>query len=370
MLCFAVFSFLMVHAVAQERKGMFRDTLDNAFDLSKWLFDLHGFIPIVAPITEPAVGYGFAAVGVYFIPKKNSKPGEFKMPDIAGAAGGYTQNRTWFAGGGYFGFWNENRIWYRGILGYGNIHLKYYGSGDNLLADNPAKFSIESYFLLQQALFRIGQTRFLLGGNYVFNKTTVTAFEESKLSWVDPHDFDLTNSGISLIGEYETFNNILSPSRGIRLHLDYRAYLELLGSDMNIQRLTFFTHAFFPVKERLVTGVRFESLLASDNTPFYMQPFISLRGVPMLRYQGQLTFLVEAEQYFNVYKRWGLVAFAGYGRTVTDIESLDQGLNAWNAGGGFRYLIARLLGLQMGIDVARGPEEWAVYIVFGSPWLK
>ena len=64
------------------------------------------------------------------------------------------------------------------------------------------------------------------------------------------------------------------------------------------------------------------------------------------------------------------MAFAGYGRTVSDIDSINEGSNVWNAGAGFRYLIARLLGLQMGIDVARGPENWAFYIVFGSAWLK
>ena len=46
------------------------------------------------------------------------------------------------------------------------------------------------------------------------------------------------------------------------------------------------------------------------------------------------------------------------------------GSTAWDAGAGFRYKIARLLGLQMGVDVARGPEDWAFYIVFGSAWLK
>jgi hypothetical protein len=40
-----------------------------------------------------------------------------------------------------------------------------------------------------------------------------------------------------------------------------------------------------------------------------------------------------------------------------------------HAGGfGFRYLIARVLGIQAGIDVARGPEKNAFYIVFGSSW--
>jgi hypothetical protein len=357
-------------AQAQENRGWFRDTLDNAFDISKWLFELHGLLPLFAPITEPAIGYGAVGAAVYFIPKKDTTPGQFKMPDIGGVGGGYTQNGTWFAGGGYFGFWRDNSIWYRGVFGYGDIHLKYYGSGGNFLAENPAKFNMQSYFLLQQALFRLGQSRFLLGGKYVFMTTEVTAFEESKLDWVDPKEFDMTYSGISLIGEYETLNNLLSPSRGIRVHLDYHTWLELLGSDLNLQRLTFFTLAYIPVRERLVTGLRFESLFASDNTPFYLKPFINLRGVPALRYQGQLILLGEVEQYVNVLRRWGLVAFGGYGRTITDIASSGQGLNAWNAGGGFRYLIARQLGLQMGLDVARGPEQWAIYIVFGTSWIK
>ena len=83
-----------------------------------------------------------------------------------------------------------------------------------------------------------------------------------------------------------------------------------------------------------------------------------------------MTMLGETEQYLNVYKRWGIVAFGGYGRTFTAIDNPWQGENAWNAGGGFRYLIARQLGLQMGIDMARGPEIWAFYIVFGTSWLK
>jgi hypothetical protein len=66
-------------------------------------------------------------------------------------------------------------------------------------------------------------------------------------------------------------------------------------------------------------------------------------------------------------KRWGVVGFAGYGQTINDNTG---GSKAWNAGGGFRYLIARLFGLKMGIDVARGPEDWAFYVVFGSAWMR
>ena len=355
---------------SQEKSRLFRDSLDGAFDISRWLFDLHGFIPVISPITEPAIGYGLVGAGVYFIPKKKTSAKEFKMPDIIGAGAGYTQNGTWFAGAGYAGFWKNDRVRYRGIFGYGNINLKYYGSGQSNLAENPAEFSIESYFFLQQALFRIRESPFMLGGKYVFSKTEVTAFEESKLPSVDPMDFDFINSGIGLIGEYETFNNVLSPTNGIRIHLSYTQLLQLLGGDRNNSRLSFFTHYYLPITKKWVSGFRVESILASDATPFYMMPFVKLRGVPALRYQGELTALVETEQYFRVYKRWGLVGFAGYGTTFPTLENFAKGSDVWNAGGGVRYLIARMLGLQMGIDIARGPENWAFYIVFGSAWIK
>jgi hypothetical protein len=39
-------------------------------------------------------------------------------------------------------------------------------------------------------------------------------------------------------------------------------------------------------------------------------------------------------------------------------------------GGGIRYLLARKFGLHYGVDVARGPEDWAIYFQFGSAWSR
>ena len=46
---------------------------------------------------------------------------------------------------------------------------------------------------------------------------------------------------------------------------------------------------------------------------------------------------------------------------------MEAGDTAWNAGAGFRYLIARSLGLKMGIDIARGPEDWAFMWFLAHP---
>jgi hypothetical protein len=371
LLLLSIIAFISNNPVlSQSGKGLFKDSLDNAFDISKWLFDLHGFIPLITPITEPALGYGLVGAGVYFIPKKKLSSTEFKMPDIFGLGGGYTQNGTWFLGAMYAGFWKDDQLRYRGIIGYGSINLKYYGSGNDFLANNPASFSMESYLFLQQAVIRIKKSNFFLGIKYMFGKTNVTAFEESKIPEVDPLDFDLISSGLGFISEYESFNNVLSPTQGIRLHLSYDQYLKILGSDKDNGMLTFFTLGYLPVNRHWVLGLRLESMLASENTPFYMMPYINLRGVPLLRYQGELTMLAETEQLVRVYKRWSAVGFAGIGTTIPSLNDMNKGPTAWNVGGGFRYKVARLLGLQMGVDVARGPENWAFYIVFGNAWLK
>ena len=184
---------------------------------------------------------------------------------------------------------------------------------------------------------------------------------------VNKQDFDLWNSGVSLITEFEKLNNILSPTKGVRIHASYDQNLEFLGSDRNWGKFNIFSLLYIPVNEKWVSGFRAESLIATGDIPFYAKPFVYLRGVPALRYQGDYTILAETEQLYNITPRWGILGFTGIGAAFNNSKSEEL---VWNAGGGFRYLISRLFGLKMGMDVARGPEDWAVYMVFGSSWLR
>ena len=374
-LLFSVLCLMVVltplDSFAQKKQRALIDTLDNALDASHYLNNLHGFLPVISPITEPAVGYGAAVAGLFFIPKKEAESKKFQMPDVVGIAGGYTENKTWFVGAGYAGFWRDDHIRYRGVFGYADVKLKYYGTGESILSEYPAKFRLKTYLFLQQAIFRIGESNFLFGGKYQLMKTNVTFFEDNELPGISPRDLDLINSGLGLIAEYENFDNLFSPTKGLRLNLTYDQYLEIIGSDRDFGRFTFFLHYYKPVvKNKWVAGFRIESQLATGNSPFYMLPFISLRGVPAMRYQGEFTALVETEQEVMLARRWSVVGFGGYGTAFKSLDDMSESSSAWNAGSGFRYLIARLFGLKMGIDVARGPEQWAVYVVVGSSWMK
>jgi hypothetical protein len=65
---------------------------------------------------------------------------------------------------------------------------------------------------------------------------------------------------------------------------------------------------------------------------------------------------------------WCAVAVATIGRTWGTSKSFSDADSASSWGLGFRRLVARRLGIYMGIDLARGPEETAIYIQAGSAW--
>lgn len=344
---------------SQNKTGIFRDSIDNAIDLSNFLMKHKGVLPVVIPVTDPAVGYGAVVGGLYFVPKSNPK----EKPDIVAVGGGLTSNGTWMVAGGYNGFWKNDRIRYRGIVAYGDIFLDYYIQGSK-----PVGFNMKAFAFLQQANFRLGKSDFFIGGKYLLSQITIPLFDGN--DFIDPLDLDMVNSGISLITEFDNLNNFFSPTKGARIHLSYDQNLEALGSTKTWGKLNFFTHLYFPVNETWIPALRVESKLATGDTPFYARPFVSLRGVPMLRYQGDLTILAETEQLFNISPRWGIQGFTGIGTAFDSLESMKSDDLVWNAGGGFRYLIAKALGLKLGADIARGPEEWAFYVVIGTAWLK
>jgi hypothetical protein len=80
--------------------------------------------------------------------------------------------------------------------------------------------------------------------------------------------------------------------------------------------------------------------------------------------------VAETEWRWDFTNRWSAVGFGGAGKAIQENYTFSESPWRWAGGLGGRYLIARKLRLRAGIDVARGPEEWAYYIVLGSYWAR
>jgi hypothetical protein len=106
---------------------------------------------------------------------------------------------------------------------------------------------------------------------------------------------------------------------------------------------------YVPLHPKLTLGVRGDGSFSFGDVPFYLRPYIDLRGVSKMRYQGEHAAKVEAELRWQFWKRLSLVGFGG---------------------AGFRYELARKYKLHLGIDVAFGPDGAAFYVQLGSAWMR
>ena len=97
-------------------------------------------------------------------------------------------------------------------------------------------------------------------------------------------------------------------------------------------------------------------------------PSSHLHGVPTLRYLGRHALVGEAELRHALDARWSVVGFGGAGKAYGGPVAFSDAKTVVAGGVGVRYLLARKLGLHVGLDLARGPEDTAVYLQVGSAW--
>ncbi len=352
-------------------ESRFRSSEDGWLDVSGFLDRPYGFFPLLVPITEPAVGYGVAG-GLAFIKKD---PGEnqagFGRPDVTMVGGLATQNDTWSAFAGDLRHWHGDRFeTFVGLLK-GSINLDFYGVGDNDdLRDDPLSYNLAPLGGIVRGKYRLGSSRVWAGLTYVLADMGVEFRETDALPELAELEDASRIGGIMPALTFDSRDNWFTPNRGAFFEGTVGLYDESFGGDTSFQRVGLIWIQYWPVRPALTVGLRGRSQFSFGDTPFYMRPFVALRGVAMLRYQGEEVADVETEARWQFYKRFSVVGFAGAGVAWNDFESLDNTQTVLTGGTGFRYEIARRYGLHTGLDVAFGPDNPVIYVVFGSAWLR
>ncbi len=325
-------------------------------------------------ITEPAVGYG-GGLGLLFFRGSLAKPAEpgaprrFAPPDITAVAALGTENGTRGAAAGHLGFSDDRRWRYAAAAAGASLNLAWYGA-PGLAGGERSEgidFNLEARGGIVDVRRRFGESEWWAGLRYA------AANVKSRFALETPGDvtapqLDATLSGLGVVVEYDGRDNIFTPNDGVRLHATVLRFDEAIGSDQEFSRGRIALNSFHPVGRSLVVGIRAELQAVDGDVPFYARPFIELRGIPALRYQGDRVALAEIEGRWSLDGRWSLVAFAGAGRAASGSGDLGSAPTRTTLGLGVRYLLVRALGMQVGIDVARGPEDEAIYLIAGSSW--
>jgi len=349
----------------------FRDPVDGKFDVSQFVDKAYGFVPLVIPITEPAVGYG-AAAGLVFIDRpKNPAPGSFARPSIWAVGGMVTENGTTGVFGGDSRYWLNGRL--HTLVGAvkASVNLDYYGSGENTaLSEHPLRYNLAPVGGLVDAKYRLGDSHWWGGLRYLLASTDVSFNAPSGTPGLPSFQANSKIGGLTPTLSYDTRDNIFTPTKGFYAEAGVDLFSETVGSDYNFQKVNGVAMYYAPLAEKLTLGLRGDVKLSYGDVPFYLKPFVMMRGVAAMRYMGDDVAQLEGELRWQCWGRYSLVGFGGVGMTRKNTGLVQNEHTVTAYGAGIRYEIARKYGLHMGLDVAFGPDDPIIYIQFGSAWMR
>lgn len=358
-------------APAAEPPSKIKSAEDGSLDLSGFLDKTYGFIPIVIPITEPAIGYG-AAAGLVFIDRpQGGSPGTLSRPNMTLVGGLATDNGTRGVLAGDVRHWDGERV--QTVIGGidASVNLDFYGFGrDSQLNNHPLSYKLEPLGGAVRGRYRFGESHVWMGLSYALVDTQISVDEAPSSGALLGAPERSRVGGLTPSVAYDTRDSIFTPTRGTYVEGTSGFFDSRFGGDDTFQRVSLIDIQYMPVHPKVTLGVKTEATFTFGDTPFYMLPFISLRGAPVMRYQGQEAADVETEARWQCWRRISVVGFLGYGAAWNDFQHLDNTINIVTGGTGFRYELARKYGIHAGLDVAWGPDNTAIYIQFGSAWAR
>lgn len=320
------------------------------------------FLAVPVPIVDPSIGNGLALASLYTFPGFGE---EGTAPrSTAAAAAGYTDTDTWMVGGGFKFYLADDRYRLGLAGGYGSVNLDFFGiGGESILADNPVGFNIEGGFLRATAQLRVAED-FYVGTELRYANPDVIA--DLPIDVLPDLSESFTLLGVGPTLEYDSRDEVWWPTSGSQGTANLLWYDKTILSDGSfLTSDARFAHYLSPAEDLVLAG-EVRVARASDDAPFFMFPFIDLRGFPSGRYLNTALAQAQAELRWMPFDRFGVVAFAGAGTVASDLGSLPEGNEAYSYGGGLRYRLSEADRMNIGVDLAYDGDETTVYFRIGE----
>ena len=107
-------------------------------------------------ITEPALGYGGGAVGMFLRPREAAGNEGWARPNISGLGALATENGTRGAFAADVSRWLDGRLKTLAVAGAGRVNLDFYGLGSDVASfEQPVRYSLDFGLGLIQGNWRL-----------------------------------------------------------------------------------------------------------------------------------------------------------------------------------------------------------------------
>jgi hypothetical protein len=358
---------------AEKRAGRarFHDPEDGQLDLSYFLENPRGFLPIPIVITEPAVGYGAGLIAMFLRQREKAAGQGWARPNISAVGVLATENGTRAVFAGDASRWLDGRVKTLVGGGTGRVNLDFYGLGPaSASLDDAVRYSLDFSLALVQGNWQLRpKSPWSVGLRYVYALVQPKLRDDPLFPGLADH-IDVKVSAPVGILEFDSRDNLFTPTRGIYAESSILVSRENLGASDDFERFQQVLMGWYPIADAVTLGLRGDYQWSSEGTPFFLRPYVKLRGVTAMRYQGDEMASVEVEARWQFRPRWSVVAIAGGGTARTSRDSFSGTKQVSSGGIGFRYELARKFGLHAGMDVAFSSETTAVYFQVGNAWFR
>ncbi len=228
----------------------FHDPNDGWFDVSEFLDTTYGFVPVIYPITEPAVGYG--AVGaLVFIDRDVPGQGQrYVRPNITAIGGLGTENGTQGLFALNLGTWMDGKL--RTMVGVADadINLDFFGLGGDRAQGPGLGYTIAARGGVAGGSYRLGETPIWLGLRYARVNTSVTLDAPNPgLPGITPPDLDQRLAALTPSLTLDMRDNFFTPTEGWYADLSMPLFRKALGGDRNFETVSLTAMHYRPLSQ-------------------------------------------------------------------------------------------------------------------------
>lgn len=324
------------------------------------------FLFVPYPITEPTIGNGLVAGPVWMRAGPASATGPAK-PQAFGAG------VLWTGGGsrGVAAFdrraWAGGRWWTTAVAGDVDLVLDFHGLAPGGEAGSDVGLHLRGGSVTLERTLAGGRDSLRLRLFAVSARTGLSDDPPEDLAGLGPQ---ARSNGLTLGWSRDTRDDLYAPARGVLLSASLTHYAPLLGASFDGQGLALKWTGYRRLGPRGALGLRVVGEASRGDLPFYLRPYLGIRGLPALRYAGEQVASLEGEYRWSVGPRWDLLGFAGTGIARADTRGVHAIARVAAGGVGVRFKAHKYFGLTFGLDLAQGPDGQVAYVQIGNAWSR
>jgi len=334
-------------------EGLFdvADEVINFISRDSWTF-----IPAVTYSPETNLGLGIRALKVF---RPGNAQDSLTRPSSLPLTFLYTLNKQAFVTAELNLWMKENSAYLNTRVELSDYPFRFYGIGNTPQTDEV--------YATRYVYFHINYEKRIAPGLYVgprYEFRTDDIYEKMEQGLLASGQIAGSEgqflSGLGLVVNYDTRDNIFQPGKGVFHQLTYMTFQPYFGSNFTFSQYQLDLRKYVEVRSRHILVGQAWMSITGGNPPFQHISLLGgsdrMRGFFEGKYRDMHAMVYQTEYRLPLYRDLGLVVFGNAGQVASSFNAFSFQRFLYGGGIGFRYKLNNE-GLNIRLDIGLGDQR-------------